>query len=66
MTGQTNPFRPEVMKSLIDGYTGVTGYGSETYWGGKKILLFAKYMEMAYQLGMKEQAAIFQGNCARR
>ncbi len=59
--GRPNPYRPEVMKSLIDGYTDVTGYGSETYWGGKKILLYAKYMEMAYQLGYKEQAAVFQG-----
>ncbi len=59
--GQANPFRPAVMKSLVSNYTDVTGYGTETYWGGKKILLYAKYMEMAYQLGMKPEAAIFQG-----
>ncbi len=58
--GLPNPYRPEVMKALIDGYTEVTGYGSETYWGGKKILLYAKYMEMAYQLGLKDQALNFQ------
>lgn len=56
-----NPFRPEVMKSLVSNTTDVTGYGVETYWGGKKILLYAKYMEMAYQLGMKKEAAVFQG-----
>lgn len=55
-----NPYRADVMKSLIDGYTDVKGYGSETYWGGKKILLYAKYMEMAYQLGLTEQAMVFQ------
>jgi endoglucanase Acf2 len=38
----------------------VTGYGSETYWGGKKILLFAKYMEMAHQLGMEPEYQIFK------
>ena len=55
-----NPYRPAVMKSLLDGYTDVTGYGSETYWGGKKILLYAKYMEMAYQTGQTKDAQIFQ------
>ena len=56
----TNPYRPAVMKSLLDGYTDVKGYGSETYWGGKKILLYAKYMEMAYQTGQTQDAQIFQ------
>lgn len=59
--GMPNPYRPAIMKSLLDGYTDVTGYGSETYWGGKKILLYAKYMEMAYQTGQTQDAAIFQG-----
>ncbi|MBE7212049.1 MAG: discoidin domain-containing protein [Gluconacetobacter diazotrophicus] len=56
-----NPYRPDVMKALVDGHADETGYGSETYWGGKKILLFAKYMEMAYQLGLKDEAALYQG-----
>jgi endoglucanase Acf2 len=60
VAGLEHPYRPEVMKSIIDGYTSVNGYGFETYWGGKKILLFAKYMEMAHQLGLNEQAALFQ------
>ena len=51
---------PAIMKSLLDGYTDVKGYGSETYWGGKKILLYAKYMEMAYQTGQTHDAQIFQ------
>ena len=55
-----NPYRPAIMKSLLDNYTDVTGYGSETYWGGKKILLYAKYMEMAYQTGQTHDAQIFQ------
>ena len=55
-----NPYRPEVMKTLLDGATENKGYGSETYWGGKKILLFAKDMEMAYQTGDTKNAAIFQ------
>lgn len=59
-SGQPNPYRPDVMKALIDGHSDETGYGSETYWGGKKILLFAKYMEMAYQLGLKEEASLYQ------
>ena len=61
VTQTANPYRPAVMKSLLDGYTDVTGYGSETYWGGKKILLYAKYMEMAYQTGQIEDARVFQG-----
>lgn len=58
--GLANPFRPEVMRELVGQYTSVTGYGFETYWGGKKILLYAKYMEMAKQLGMEDAFQVFK------
>jgi endoglucanase Acf2 len=59
LAGKPNPYRAEVMKALIDNYTDVTGYGFETYWGGKKILLYAKYLSMAHQLGMTEAEKVF-------
>jgi hypothetical protein len=60
VSAAANPYRAEVMQALIQQQTSVTGYGFETYWGGKKILLHAKYLEMADQLGMVDAAAVFQ------
>lgn len=58
------PFRPAVMQQLIRDHLGRPGYGSETYWGGKKVLLLARYMELARQMGMAEETAVFRDRAA--
>ena len=57
-------FRPEVMQGLIRDHLGRPGYGSETYWGGKMVLLLARYMELARQMGMKEETAVLRDRAA--
>ncbi len=59
--GLPNPYRTEVMEALLKNYTGVTGYGADTYWGGKSLLLYAKYMEMACQCGQTDAYQLFKG-----
>ncbi|MBN2714058.1 MAG: discoidin domain-containing protein, partial [Planctomycetes bacterium] len=57
-------YRPELMRNLVESYRTQTGYGSETYWGGKLVRLYARYMEEARQLGMKEETNIFRDRAA--
>ncbi len=58
------PFDPVLMKQLIESHLGSTGYGSETYWGGKRVLHFGRYMDMARQSDMPEAAAIYRDRAA--
>jgi endoglucanase Acf2 len=57
-------YRPEVMRGLVTAHLGRPGYGSETYWGGKKVLLLARYMELARQLGMTAETAVLRDRAA--
>ena len=50
-TGGANDYDPEAMADFIEGYSQRTGYGGDTYWGGKDVLQFAEYMTMAKQVG---------------
>ena len=52
--GLKNPYRPAVMKELIDQYQSVSGYRDDTYWGGKNVLDYARYMQLAAQSGNTE------------
>jgi len=55
-----NPFRKDWMNEMINNYTTKTGYGTETYWGGKDILNYARYMQLAYQMGNMEAFEVFK------
>ncbi|MCX7985809.1 MAG: discoidin domain-containing protein [Bacteroidales bacterium] len=46
-----NPFRKDWINEMINNYTTKNGYGTETYWGGKDILNYARYMQLAHQMG---------------
>ena len=60
LSGVSNPYRPDVMKQIINNYTPKSGYGTETYWGGKDLLNYAKYMQLAAQTGNTEAFNIFK------
>lgn len=49
--GLKHPYRPAVMKEIIDQYQSVSGYRDDTYWGGKNLLDYARYMQLAAQTG---------------
>ncbi len=53
-----NPYDPAKMKTMLDDYSLTTGYGNDTYWGGKDILNYAKYALMAKETGNTNYAAI--------
>lgn len=57
-------YRPEIMRELVAAHLGRPGYGSETYWGGKRVLLLARYMELARQLGMTAETAVLRDRAA--
>jgi endoglucanase Acf2 len=58
LAGSKHPYRPEVMKQMIDEYKSVSGYGNDTYWGGKDVLNYARYMQVAAQTGNTEAFTI--------
>ncbi|MBN8524801.1 MAG: discoidin domain-containing protein, partial [Planctomycetes bacterium] len=60
----SDPYDPMVMRRLVGDHLGRPGYGSETYWGGKKVLLLARYMELARQLGMTAETAVLRDRAA--
>ncbi|WP_034648742.1 discoidin domain-containing protein [Cellulomonas sp. HZM] len=39
------------VRKYVEDYAGKTGYGGDTYWGGKDVLQLAEYMTMAKQVG---------------
>jgi endoglucanase Acf2 len=48
---------PEVLATMTDfvtDYAAKTGYGGDTYWGGKDVLQLAEYMLVAKQIGATE------------
>ena len=53
-----NPYDPAKMKNLLDAFSTNTTYGNDTYWGGKDVLGYAKYMLMAKETGNANYAAI--------
>lgn len=62
--GAGTPWRRETMQRLVQEHLARPGYGSETYWGGKKVLLLARYMELARQLGLAAETAVFRDRAA--
>lgn len=56
--------RPDLLRKLVRDHLQRPGYGSETYWGGKLVLLHARYMEMARQLGMDAEMRVFRDRAA--
>ncbi|MGI4832064.1 MAG: glycosyl hydrolase [Janthinobacterium lividum] len=60
LAGSKHPYRPEVMKQMIDEYKTVSGYGNDTYWGGKDLLNYARYMQVAAQTGNTEAFTNFK------
>ncbi len=57
-------FGPEWMRKLVRDHLERPGYGTETYWGGKQVLLHARYMELARQLGMTAEMRVFRDRAA--
>jgi endoglucanase Acf2 len=49
--GKPNDFNPATLKKYLDDYAGETGYGGDTYWGGKSLTQLGEYMLMAKQAG---------------
>lgn len=49
-----NPFRPEVMETLMRNYALNGAFGDDTYWGGKGLTQMALNMTFALQLGNRE------------
>ena len=60
LAGSKHPYRPAVMKQMIDEYKGVSGYRDDTYWGGKDLLNYARYMQVAAQTGDTEAYTIIK------
>lgn len=60
LAGSKHPYRPEVMKQMIDEYKTKSGYGNDTYWGGKDLLNYARYMQVAAQTGNNEAFTLFK------
>ena len=55
-----NPFRPTVMDTIVMNYTAKSGYGTDTYWGGKDLLNYARYMQLAAENGQTKEFNIFK------
>ncbi|MBN2528093.1 MAG: hypothetical protein JXR76_17005 [Deltaproteobacteria bacterium] len=54
LDGAANAYQPTRMTQLLDDYRGHTEYGGDTYWGGKDLVNYAKYMNFAFELGNTE------------
>lgn len=52
--GKENAYQSQVMAQQIDAYAARTNYGNDTYWGGKDVVGFAKYMNLALETGNEE------------
>lgn len=53
-------FSESRLKQMVKNYTGKSGYGGDTYWGGKDVLYYSQYMTFAEQLGDTESFNIFK------
>lgn len=45
-----NPYDPEKMTTMINSFSTATGYGDDTYWGGKNLVNFSKYALIAKEI----------------
>lgn len=52
--GLANDFDGSRMRNYVAAYSTITDYGDETYFGGKALLRFAKYMMFGAELGYPE------------
>lgn len=50
-TGLANDYIQSRMEQELVDYAGVTNYGADTYFGGKDLLRFSRYMSMAHEMG---------------
>lgn len=64
LPGADPTYRPEQLRALVRDHLKETGYGSETYWGGKRVRLFGRHLEFARQLGLTEETAVFRDRAA--
>lgn len=46
-TGKANDYQVSRMENYLTDYATITEYGGDTYWGGKNLVEFGKYMLMA-------------------
>jgi endoglucanase Acf2 len=51
VAGSANPYQSDRMKTMIDNYSTKSGYGADTYWGGKDVMYMGQYMMMANETG---------------
>lgn len=56
--GLANDYIPSRMGIELNKYAGVTNYGADSYFGGKDLLRFARYLEMAKEIGHPSAAAL--------
>jgi endoglucanase Acf2 len=50
-TGLPNDYIASRMERELTDYAAVTNYGADSYFGGKDLLRFARYMSMAHEMG---------------
>lgn len=55
--GKSSDYDLDRMNAHLDSYATITGYGGDTYWGGKDLQQFASYMQMAKQVGNEDAYA---------
>jgi endoglucanase Acf2 len=58
--GLPNEFQPERMEYLLDRCAADPKYGDDSYWGGKDLLRFAQYLQMARELSSPTYARLRQ------
>lgn len=56
------PFDSALVKQGIEDFTSNTTYGSDTYWGGKDLLMKAQYAMLANSMDMPEASTKIQEN----
>ncbi|MCB2156846.1 hypothetical protein KQI84_18360 [bacterium] len=58
ISGLANDYLASRMNNYISDYAGVTNYGAETYFGGKDMLRFARYLSMAHSTGHAAESTL--------
>lgn len=52
------PYNPAIQYDLVSAFASKTGYGADTYWGGKDLVNFAKYTLIAKELNHQAYNAL--------
>jgi endoglucanase Acf2 len=53
-------YSKDKLKLMVKNYAGKSGYGGDTYWGGKDLLYYSQYMTFAEQLQDTQSFNIFK------